>query len=161
MARLSVPALILGLIAAPFATGAKADELADVKAAILKADAVFDAHDAKLAASIYAPDVVWQNPFSVRFHSEAQLERFLTNLFKRPGYLAGHDIDKTVVTDVRLLGPDRVSAWTLETSTGQIDDHTGKPVGLRKSHTLDVLEKRSGVWWVVDELIMDEKLPGG
>ena len=56
-----------------------------------------------LAAQVYAPDVIWQNPFGVRLHSEAALERFLTGLFKRPGYLAGTSTSTPVFKDVTLL----------------------------------------------------------
>ena len=146
-------AVMLSAIGAP----ALADDEADVRAAILAADHVFEAHDATLARTVYAPDVVWQNPFGVRLHSEKSLEAFLTNLFHRPGYLAGKETSKTEVLDIRILGSDTAAGWTIETSEGQIEDSTGKPIGARKSHTLDVLRKHGGKWWVTDELIMDEK----
>jgi ketosteroid isomerase-like protein len=149
----------LALIAAATAlvTGpaARADDLADVRAVLTAETDMFARYDARMARGIFAPDVIWQNPFGVRFHSEADLEKFLTRLFERPGYRSGKDIGAPVITDVRLLAPDVAVAWGEETSQGQIE--AGKPLGLRKSHYLDVLRKRGGGWRVTDEMIMDEK----
>ena len=41
-------------------------------------------------------------------------------------------------------------------SGSQIDDATGKPIGVRKSHVLYVLQKQDGHRLIVDEMIMDE-----
>jgi ketosteroid isomerase-like protein len=134
---------------------AKADDLADVRTVLQTEIHLFAVYDASLCSSVYAPDVIWQNPFGVRLRSEAEVERFLTRLFQRPGYRSGKDTSAPVLTDVRLTGPESAVAWSEETSEGQIED--GKPLGLRKSHYLEVLRKRGGVWRVTDELIMDEK----
>jgi ketosteroid isomerase-like protein len=148
----------LGALALSFcmASAVCADDLADVRATVELEGRLFDTRDAKLAMRVYAPDVIWQNPFGVRFQSEAALERFLTGLFKRPGYLAGQETSKPVFADVTLLGPTSATAWEEDVSQGQIDDATGKPIGVRKSHVLYVLQKREGGWLIVDEMIMDE-----
>jgi ketosteroid isomerase-like protein len=148
-------AAVAALLGGP-TTAARADDLADVRATVALEGTLFDTRDARLAAKVYAPDVIWQNPFGVRFHREAELERVLTGLFKRPGYLAGKETSKPVFTDVTLLGPTAATAWEEDESQGQIDDATGKPIGVRKSHVLYVLQKRNGVWLIVDEMIMDE-----
>jgi uncharacterized protein (TIGR02246 family) len=148
-------AVFAALAAAASVSAARADDLADVRAVLQTEIRLFSVYDASLSSQVYAPDVVWQNPFGVRIRSEADLERFLTRLFKRPGFRSGKDISAPVVTDVRLIGPDAALAWSEETSQGQIED--GKPLGLRKSHYLEVLRKRGGVWRVTDEMIMDEK----
>jgi len=147
-------AIALLSLAAPRA--ARADDIADVRAAVEMEGKLFDTHDAALASQVFAPDVIWQNPFGVRFHSEAQLERFLTGLFKRPGYLAGETTSRPVFTDVTLLDATSATAWEEDVSQGQVDDATGKPIGVRKSHVLYVLQKRDGRWSIVDEMIMDE-----
>ena len=138
------------------ASAARADDLADVRATVELEGKLFDERDASLAARIFAPDVIWQNPFGVRLHSEAELERFLTDLFKRPGYQAGKSTSTPAFTDVTLLSATSATAWEQDTSQGQVDDSTGKPVGIRKSHALYVLQKRKGVWLIIDEMIMDE-----
>ncbi len=138
------------------ASAARADDIADVRAVIGLEGRLFDTHDATLAARVYAPDVIWQNPFGVRFHNEADLERFLTGLFKRPGFLAGKTTSEPVFADITLLGPTSATAWEEDVSQGQIDDATGKPIGVRRSHVLYVLQKRNGAWLIVDEMIMDE-----
>jgi ketosteroid isomerase-like protein len=146
----------VGAICLGVAPAANADDLADVRATVAMEGKLFDTRNATLAARVYAPDVIWQNPFGVRFHSEAELERFLTRLFKRPGYLAGHTTSKPAFTDVTLLDATSATAWEEDVSEGQIDDSTGKPIGVRKSHVLYVLQKRHGAWLIVDEMIMDE-----
>jgi uncharacterized protein (TIGR02246 family) len=150
---------LVALIAAIAGTAAVppafADDLAEVRAVLQTEIRLFDVYDAKLAAQVYAPDVIWQNPFGVRIRSEGELERFLTRLFNRPGYRSGKDTSPPVVTDVKLLGPEAAVAWGEETSAGQVED--GKPLGVRKSHYLEVLRKRDGMWRVTDEMIMDEK----
>jgi len=138
------------------ASAARADDLSDIRATIEREGRLFDTHDASLASRDYAPDVIWQNPFGVRFHNEASLEHFLNGLFKRPGYLAGNSTSTPVFTDVTLLSATSATAWEEDASQGQIDDSTGKPIGVRKSHVLYVLQKRKGAWLIVDEMIMDE-----
>jgi hypothetical protein len=54
------------------------------------------------------------------------------------------------------LDATSATAWEEDTSEGQIDDSTGKSIGVRKSHVLYVLKKRDGAWLIVDEMIMDE-----
>jgi ketosteroid isomerase-like protein len=138
------------------ASAARADDVAEVRAVVEMEGRLFETRDVTLATRVFAPDVIWQNPFGVRFHGEADLERFLTGLFKRPGYLAGKTTSRPVFTDIALLGPAAATAWEEDVSEGQIDDATGKPIGVRKSHVLYVLRKRDDVWRIVDEMIMDE-----
>ncbi len=153
-----VTTLIAAALSVCVASAALADDIGDVRATIALEGKLFDTHDATLAAQVYAPDVIWQNPFGVRLHSEAALERFLTGLFKRPGYLAGTSTSTPVFKDVTLLDATSATAWEEDVSQGQIDDSTGKPIGVRKSHVLYVLQKRNGAWLIVDEMIMDEHL---
>jgi hypothetical protein len=148
-------ALVAVVVAVMSASIARADDISDVRAVLNAEIKMFATYDAKLAPGIFTPDVIWQNPFGVRFHGEAELVRFLTDLFNRPGYRSGKDLSAPVVTDVRMLGPGLASAWSEETSEGQTE--AGKSIGLRKSHYLEVLRKQGGVWLITDEMIMDEK----
>ena len=54
--------------------------------------------DAAQIASCYTVDTTWQNPFGVRIHSRATLEKFLTNLFARPGYRSAKDTAPARIT---------------------------------------------------------------
>jgi uncharacterized protein (TIGR02246 family) len=148
-------AILAGLAALALAAPAWADDIADVRAVVQTEIRLFATYDAPLAAKVYAPDVIWQNPFGVRIHGEAELERFLTKLFARPGFRSGKDEAPPVITDVRILARDTAVVWSEESSSGQVED--GKPIGPRKSHYLEVLKKRHGVWRITDEQIMDEK----
>ena len=138
------------------ASSARADDLADIRATVELEGKLFASRDVSVAARVFAPDVIWQNPFGVRLHSEAQLERFLTGLFRQPGYEAGKLTSTPSFTDVTRLSATSATAWEQDASDGQIDDSTGKPIALRNSHVLYVLEKRHGKWLIIDEMIMDE-----
>ena len=65
----------LALLAA--AGAARADDVADVRAVLGAEVRLFATYDATLAGSVYASDVIWQNPFGVRIRSEAELRAFL------------------------------------------------------------------------------------
>jgi len=147
--------LLAAMAVLSFASAARADAIADVRAVLDTETRMFAVYDAKLAPKVYAPDVIWQNPFGVKLVGEAQVEQFLVRLFVRPGYRSGKDISAPVITDIRLIGPDAAAAWSEETSQGQVED--GKPIGRRRSHYLVVLRRRGGVWRITDEMIMDEK----
>lgn len=65
--------------------------------------------------------MIWQNPFG-----------------------AGKMTSTLVFTDVTLLNATSATAWEEDESKSQIDDSTGKPIGVRKSHVLLELQKRQG-----------------
>lgn len=133
----------------------RADQRADIRAVLNTEISLFNTYDATLSPKVYAPDVVWQNPFGVRLVGEPALRKFLVTLFSRPGYRSGKDISAPKITDIRMAAPDVAVVWSEETSQGQVEN--GKPIGLRKSHYLEVLRRRDGIWRVTDEMIMDEK----
>ena len=55
------------------------------------------------------------------------------------------------------MSPTVAVAWSEESSAGQIDDSTGKPIGPRKSHYMEVLVHKPAGWFITDDMIMDEK----
>jgi uncharacterized protein (TIGR02246 family) len=162
MRRLPILALCLALIpltAMPHAWAQSAAPLSDeaaVRALITHELEGWDKHDAKQVASCHTENVTWQNPFGVRIHSRAMLEKFLTNLFQRPGYLSAKDTSAPKITDVHILSPNTAVVWSEEKSEGQIDDATKKPMAPRYSHYLEVLVKQNGAWLISDSMIMDE-----
>lgn len=107
-------------------------------------------------ASCFTADTTWQNPFGVRIHSRAVLEKFLKNLFQRPGYRSAKETAPPRITDIHFLSPTSAAVWSEEKSEGQIDDATGKPMKPRYSHYLEVLTKKDGAWLISDSMIMDE-----
>jgi uncharacterized protein (TIGR02246 family) len=113
-------------------------------------------HDAKAIVSLYTSDAIWQNPFGVRIHGSANLEKFLNRLFQLPGYLAGKDTDAAKITDLRFPAPTVAVVWSEESSEGQVDDSTGKPMHPRHSYYLEVLIKTDAGWKISECLIMDE-----
>jgi uncharacterized protein (TIGR02246 family) len=114
-------------------------------------------YDAKAVASVYTEDAIWQNPFGVRLHGSAQLERFLTNLFSSPAYRSATDTSDPKIIDVRFPSQDVAVVWSDESSKGQIDDQTGKAMAPRHSFYMEVLVRKAGVWKVSDSIIMDQK----
>jgi uncharacterized protein (TIGR02246 family) len=132
-----------------------ADEAA-VHAVVNRELAAWAAFDAHAIAACHTPNVTWQDPFGVRITSRDQLEKFLTNLFNRPGFRSAKDTMPPKVTDVHLLPPTMAAVWSEEKSEGQIDDTTQKPMAPRYSHYLEVLTKINGNWLITDSMIMDE-----
>jgi len=84
------------------------------------------------------------------------LQKFLTNLFQRPSYLAAKDTTAPHITDVHILSPTTAVVWSEEKSEGQRDDKTGELMKPRFSHYLEVFVKKDGKWLVSDSMIMDE-----
>jgi uncharacterized protein (TIGR02246 family) len=134
---------------------APADEVA-VRAAITTELEAWAKFDAKQVAACHTENVTWQNPFGVRIHGRALMEKFLIDLFNRPGYRSATDTVPPKIIDVHILSPTTAVAWSEEKSAGQIDDVTGKPMAPRYSHYLEVLVKDKGAWLISDSMIMDE-----
>ena len=155
-------AVAVGLVMCCLAAGARAQRAAEgrdeaaIRAAAAKEAEGWANFDATEVASCYTADATWQNPFGVRIHSREQLQKFLVNLFARPGYRSAKDTMAAHITDVHILSPTSAVVWSEEKSAGQVDDATGKPMKPRYSHYLSVYVKRGGDWLVSDSLIMDE-----
>ena len=110
-------AVVVGLMACCVAVGAKAqmaakgaDEAA-IRAVAQRENDGYDEHDAAKVVSCFADDMIWQNPFGVRIKSKATLQKFLTNLFQRPGYLAAKDTTAPHITDIHMLSPRTAAVW--------------------------------------------------
>jgi uncharacterized protein (TIGR02246 family) len=131
------------------------DEAA-VRAVIAKETDGWAKFDSAKVASCFTLDTTWQNPFGVRIHSRAALEKFLTDLFQRPTYRSAKDTTAAHITDIHMLSATSAVVWSEEKSEGQLDDATGKPMAPRYSHYLEVLTKKNGAWLISDSMIMDE-----
>jgi ketosteroid isomerase-like protein len=55
---------------------------------------------------MYTEDAPWQNPFGVRLHGKAQIENFLTQLFKRDSYRHGESDNHFRITEIAFRTPD-------------------------------------------------------
>ncbi len=152
---LAIALAAFSMAAAAPAQSANADEAA-VRAVIQHELEGWGKFDPAAVASCYTVDTLWQNPFGVRIKSRAALEKFLTNLFQRPGYRSAKDTEAPHITDLHILSPTTAVVWSEEKSAGQIDDATGKPMLPRYSHYLEVLTKTGGAWLISDSIIMDE-----
>jgi ketosteroid isomerase-like protein len=136
--------------------GSEADESL-VRALIAKEMDGWAKFDARTVASCYSADSIWQNPFGVRLHGDAELERFLKNLFQRPGYRSATDTSAPKIIDIRHEGGDVWVVWSDEASKGQIDDRTGKPMAPRHSYYMEVVVKTPAGFRIKESIIMDSK----
>ena len=149
-------ALLLGILAFPLsAVSQTSSDEAAVRAVIARETQGWDKFDPKQVASVFTVDALWQNPFGVRLHGRAEIEKFLTDLLARPGYRAGKDTNPTRILDLRFTSPTSAAVWSDESSQGQVNDISGNPMQPRHSYYLEVLVKKDGVWLISDALIMD------
>jgi len=160
MRALRVSAILVSIFLLVIAASAQstpaADEEAAIRAVVQHENEGWSKFDAAEVASCFTVDTTWQNPFGVRIHSRAILEKFLTNLFQRPGYRSAKDTVLPHITDIHILSPTTAVVWSEEKNEGQIDDATGKPMKPRYSHYLEVFTKKDGIWLISDSIIMDE-----
>lgn len=149
---LSVVILALALQSAH--TQQSADEAA-IRAVIARETEGWDKFDPQEVVSTYTEDVIWQNPFGVRIHGRAEMEKFLTDLFARPGYRAGKSTSPAKILELHLTSPTTAVVWSDEKIEGLVNDFSGKPMDPRHSYYLEVLVKKDGVWKISDSMIMD------
>jgi uncharacterized protein (TIGR02246 family) len=135
---------------------AQTSDEAAVRAVAEAESAAWAKFDARAVASLYASDATWQNPFGVRLHTSADLEKFLTRLFQRPGYRSQKEVELPKITDIHFPSPTVAVVWAEEKSEGQINDASGKPMLPRHSHYLEVLAKTNAGWKITECIIMDE-----
>jgi uncharacterized protein (TIGR02246 family) len=149
---LSVVILALALQTAH--TQQPADEAA-IRAVLARETEGWDKFDPKEVVSTYTDDVIWQNPFGVRIHGTAEMEKFLTDLLARPGFRAGKSTSPIKILDLRLISPTTAAVWSDERIEGLVNDFSGNPMQPRHSYYLKVLVKKDGVWKISDAIIMD------
>jgi uncharacterized protein (TIGR02246 family) len=130
------------------------DEAA-IRAVLARETEGWDRFDAKEVASKFTSDAVWQNPFGVRLHGRAEIEKFLTDLLARPGYRAGKSTAPTKILELRLMSPTTATVWSDEKIEGLVNDISGHPMEPRHSYYLKVLVKQGGEWKISDALVMD------
>jgi uncharacterized protein (TIGR02246 family) len=151
---LSLPLALLTFLPTLAPAQQTTDEAA-VRAVLARETDGWDRFDSKQVASVFTEDAVWQNPFGVRLHGRAEIEKFLAELMTRPGYRAGKDTSPTKILDLRMTSPTTAAVWSDEKSQGQTNDNSGNPMAPRHSYYLEVLVKKNGQWLISDALIMD------
>jgi uncharacterized protein (TIGR02246 family) len=130
------------------------DEAA-IRAVLAREAEGWDKFDPKEVVSTFTEDAIWQNPFGVRIHGKAEMEKFLTDLLARPGFRAGKSTTPTTILDLRLTSPTTAAVWSDERIDGLVNDYSGHPMEPRHSYYLKVLVKKDGAWKISDALIMD------
>ncbi len=130
------------------------DEAA-IRAVLARETEGWDKFDPKQVVSTFTEDVIWQNPFGVRIHGRAEMEKFLTDLLARPGFRAGKSTSPTKILDIRLTSPTTAVVWSDERIEGLVNDFSGNPMQPRHSYYLTVLVKKEGAWKISDAMVMD------
>jgi uncharacterized protein (TIGR02246 family) len=130
------------------------DEAA-IRAVLARETEGWDKFDPKEVASTFTEDAIWQNPFGVRLHGSAEIEKFLTDLLARPGFRAGKSTSPTKILDLRLTSSTTAVVWSDERIEGLVNDYRGNPIQPRHSYYLKVLVKKDGAWKISDAIIMD------
>ncbi len=133
----------------------QAPDDAAIRAVLARETEGWNTFNAKQVASVFTTDATWQNPFGVRLHGRAEIEKFLTDLLARPGYRQGKSTAPTTILELRLTSPTTAAVWSDEKIEGLVNDNSGKPMQPRHSYYLTVLVKQGGEWKVSDALIMD------
>jgi uncharacterized protein (TIGR02246 family) len=156
MLRLAIAITVAVLALAPPTAPAQrpADEAA-IRSVFAREQEGWDKFDAKEVVSTYTDDVIWQNPFGVRIHGRADMEKFLTDLLARPGYRAGKSTVPVKIIDLHLTSPTTAVVWSDERIEGLVNDFSGHPMDPRHSYYLEVFVKKDGVWKISDSIIMD------
>jgi uncharacterized protein (TIGR02246 family) len=149
-----VTVAILALATQSAHTQQSTDEAA-IRAVLAREAEGWDKFDPKEVVSTYTDDVIWQNPFGVRIHGAAEMEKFLTDLLARPGFRAGKSTSPAKILDLRLTSPTTAAVWSDERIEGLVNDFSGNPMQPRHSYYLRVLVKKDGVWKISDFLVMD------
>lgn len=133
----------------------QATDEAAIRAVLARETEGWDKFDPKEVVSTYTEDVIWQNPFGVRIHGRAEMEKFLTDLLARPGYRAGKSTTPAKILDLHLTSPTTAAVWSDERIEGLVNDFSGHPMEPRHSYYLRVLVKKDGAWKISDFLVMD------
>ena len=121
--------LLLVIAVQPVTHAQQAGDEAQIRAVLARETEGWDQFDAKKVASTFTADAVWQNPFGVRLHGAAEIEKFLTGLMSRPGYRAGKDTAPTTILDLRITSPTTAAVWSDERIEGLVNDVSGPPDG--------------------------------
>jgi uncharacterized protein (TIGR02246 family) len=150
-------AIGVAILAVAFQTAysQQSSDEAAIRAVIARETEGWDKFDPKEVVSTYTEDAIWQNPFGVRIHGTAEMEKFLTDLLARPGYRAGKSTSPAKILDLRLTSPTTAVVWSDERIEGLVNDFSGNPMEPRHSYYLQVLVKKDGAWKISDSLIMD------
>jgi uncharacterized protein (TIGR02246 family) len=158
MTRIQVTVSALMLFTGLLHSGAQKQPSSDdaaIRAVLARETDGWNKFDAEQVASVFSVDATWQNPFGVRLHGRAEIQKFLTDLLARPGYRAGVSTAPTKILEVRLTSPTTAAVWSDEKIEGLVNDVSGHPMKPRHSYYLKVLVKHDGKWQISDALIMD------
>jgi uncharacterized protein (TIGR02246 family) len=112
----------------------QATDEAAIRGVLARETEGWDKFDPKEVASTFTEDAIWQNPFGVRLHGSAEIEKFLTDLLARPGFRAGKSTSTKTILDLRLTSPTTAAVWSDERIEGLVNDYSGNPIQPRHSY---------------------------
>jgi uncharacterized protein (TIGR02246 family) len=131
----------------------KKDEAA-IRQIITNWDQGWKVFDAELTTRGYAGDADWTNAFGISRKGQAEIHKFLADLYKNPGIRSRQSTPST--TTVRFIRPDIAAATSYRETVGQ-KSASGAAYPTRKTHDLRVFVRDKATWSIASHLIMDEK----
>ena len=137
----------------PAADQQKEDEAA-IRRLIANWDQGWKVFDPELTTRGYASDADWTNAFGISRKGQADIHKFLADLYKNPGIRSRQSTPST--TTIRFIRPDIAAASSYRHTVGQ-KSASGAEYPTRKTHDLRVLVRDKAGWSIVSHLIMDEK----
>ena len=150
-----VPTVVILALTLQTAHSQQSTDEKAIRAVLARETEGWDKFDPKEVASTFTEDAIWQNPFGVRLHGNAEIEKFLNDLMARPGFRAGKSTSPAKILDLRITSPTTAAVWSDERIEGLVNDYSGNPMQPRHSYYLKVLVKKDGVWKTSDAIIMD------
>lgn len=110
----------------------------------------------KLAAQDYSDDADWTNAFGMKRKGQAQIEKFLAEVFSLPFVMTAQS--KVIEQSVKFIKPDVALVITRVERVGQRTP-AGEELGTRETTHLRVLIKSNGNWKIISHLISDARDP--
>ena len=112
--------------------------------------------NANLASQDYSNDADWTNAFGMKRKGQAEIQKFLTEVFSLPFVMAGES--KTVEQSIRFVRPDVAFAVTRVERVGQRTP-TGDTMAARQTSHLRLFVKSGAAWKIVSHLVSDARDP--
>lgn len=154
-------AVTIGLTALTASRSASTEPAADrakdesaIRQIVADWDQGWKVFDAGLTTRGYAGDADWTNAFGISRKGQAEIHKFLTDLYRNPGIRSRQSTPST--TTIRFIRPDIAAATSYRETVGQ-KSASGAAYPTRKTHDLRLLVRDKGTWSIVNHLIMDEK----
>jgi len=122
---------------------------------VLEVDHGYRTANASGIAAHYAPEAVWTNAVGIELRGPDAIRKFLARLLASPTITGSVD-SPLQIRSVQFLRPDVAVVVSYLETTGQKQEGTNKPLPVRKTREMQVLNVHEGRWLIESDLIADE-----